>query len=405
MKPASPSVSLLEVIETLRSAKDSQTVNPTASQVRSIIDGLEQGVFLDDMPLREDLKDFTPGQILSIAGEFGRHRARVLKTKLTNRHVSSAAISSGMLIPPTMQEIREVHGRIMSGRPPLKRQRWVMPFADEAFEEYILPVGWDRDGGFGGDYHKSLSAVFAAPVEDAELDRFVERTFAKVTTKLDADHVCLLHWLASHGMAVKLLDLVEGDGPQNVPLAHLFVEAYDLLEVERHDAMVALGRLMRGEVTQLPDIRRALAQSRWLAPGQLGRLDRLAEQVQRNPDNTRLSRILTERLDSLRLSVRSNQDAFIVRDVEHLSSAHLAQILTANGLGVDEVEEKAVALELRTRLTQMGLVNDLDRELPEGLRAWRAGRLEEFYASRQARCDGDPEWRTIYEPALVELVS
>jgi hypothetical protein len=284
----------------------------------------------------------------------------------------------------------------------------------------VLPRGYDKEAS-GRDIGRSLSAIMMKPVDDGEIIRFVERTYTVPGTTLSADHVQLLHWVAAHGLSAKLLELagkrvgwmkssaLSSAGPVaievkdlgvNSVLCSVLVQAYDLLEVARADAVTALGVIVRTPdpmtTVDVDTLRGAIANARWLAAGELNRLDKLAAQVQQDPRNARLAEILRARVHSFSLAVRHNPLGYAVGSVEQLNQGHLLQILAANGLGADAAEEKAVLADVRARLTGMGLLNDLDRELPAGLRAWRSGRLEEFYSSRQARADGDPAWMTIY---------
>ena len=63
-------------------------------------------------------------------------------------------------------------------------------------------------------------------------------------------------------------------------------------------------------------------------------------------------------------------------------------VLDSSDLGADPspdlAMEKAATAKLRTRLSTMGLRGDLDRDIPEGIRAWCAGLLGEFYDFRLA---------------------
>lgn len=413
-------MSLDEVIEVLRTAPSDHGHAPTVAQVRLLIDDIWQMRPLALTAARPELTVFGELELISIAEHFGKHRARVLKRALDGKRVRHDVLSAGMLVPPSEAEVREARQLMARGAVPGQKAskgvprfpRRLLHAVELARSDWgVIPDGYDRDSGHGRDVHASLAAVLAQPVDDAEIIRFVDRTYTESTVTLDADHVRLLHWLATHGLASKLLELagkrvevrdgrevvVDADAPGNPTLARMMVQAYDLLEVARADAVRALGRVVRGLVTEPADVKAALVVARWLAPGPIGRVVRLAERCEANSGQPRLRQIFDTQVSTFGHSVRTSPDAFVVRDVADLSAAHLTQLLTLSGLTVDDSEEKAAANELRARLVEMGLRNDLDRELPEALRAWRAGRLEEFYASRQARLEGDPDWARLYE--------
>lgn len=415
-----PTINLGSVIEVLRSAPADTAATPTVAQVKILIDDIWHMRHIAETAARPEMSQFTELDLISIAEHFGKHRARVLKRALEGKVVRHEAVAAGMLLPPSEAEVRETRALMARGAVPGKRSpkgvpqfpRRLLHAVDMALTDWgVIPGGYDRDSGHGRDVHASLAAVLAQPVEDAEIIRFVDRTYSGPTVTLDADHVRLLHWFASHGLGGKLLELVgrqaqvvDGnvevvplEGPTNMVLARLMVQSYDLLEVARADAVRSLGQVVRGLVTEPGDVRAALVASKWLAPGPIGRLVTMVERAEANPANARLRQICATSVATFCHSVQSNPRAYIVRDVAGLTSAHLAQVLTLSGLAVDDSEEKAATSELRTRLIEMGLRNDLDRELPEALRAWRSGHLEAFYASRQARLEGDPDWGRLYD--------
>lgn len=425
-----PHVRLDDVVEVLRAADADRSPTPTVSQVRTLINDIWAMWPLDATAARPEMQGLSDLDLISIAEHFGKHRARVLKRGLAGKRERFDAQAAEVLFPPPESEVRQARELRAAGVLPTKLDKngkaianWRSKTNPKGFPRELtdalriastdwgsLPQGYDRDAVHGRDVHGSLAAVLAQPVEDPEIIRFVDRTYSTPDIPLEADHVQLFHWLVSNGLEVKLLDLtakavkverrtavlVPTGGTSNIPLAKLMVAAYDLLEVARADAVRALARVVRGQVTEAGQVRTELASAQWLAPGPIGKIVSICERWASNPDNTRLEQIYTSALATFCQSVRTRPDNFVVRNVAQMTSAHLAQVLTLSGLAVDDGEEKAAASELRTRLIEMGLRNDLDRELPEAMRAWRAGRLEEFYSSRHARLEGDPEWARLY---------
>jgi hypothetical protein len=403
MTATTPTMTLAQVIDVLRNHTIERGNAPTVAQVLLIREDILNCVPVEQTLARPELVGFTIADVMSVAEEFGKHRARVHKRSLDKPSVMTAD-ESGMLIPATNDELRNVHTL-----PKRKRERLVAAMGPQILEGewLVLPRGWERTAEHGRDIAKSLAALAAGTVSDTESVRFVSRHYDEPVATLDADHVTSLHWIARNGLAVKLLEIgglkrdADGNivdvGGGNSGLVGLLVEAHDLLEVARLDALDALGVLVRRDTEGLAELRNAVHRASWLAPSDLGRIGKLLEQIELAPGNERLRTILSGKLANFAMWVRSNPTSFALTGVECLTSAHLTQILASSGLAADESEEKAVTSELRARLTEMGLTNDLDREIPEGLRAWRVDRLEEFYSSRQARVDGDPEWKLLYE--------
>lgn len=396
-----------EAIERLRTLQPQRRVTATAAQIRTIIDDVTEGYNLGDSAARPELADLGAAGILDVVAEFGKHRARVKKRNAPKAQ-PVAWYESGMLFPPGRTEVLTKQQREAANRKrALTKARNKAEAAGLTFVEpedtteetpaVYLPFGYERDAEHRRDIGKSIAAIAVTPVEDEEIIRFVARHYEEQTSLLDSDHVHLLWWVLTEGLTDKLAEI----GPTNTTLADLLVQAYDLLDVARVDALTALATITGGE--RDPQILRAtIAQCRWLAPGELDRLSKVLTEAETHPDNPRIAEILATRLRSFTLWVRQNPATFAIRGVAELSEAHLVQILAASGLVDDESAEKEMVAELRSRLTQMGLAADLDREIAEGLRAWKLDRLEEFYVSRQARVDGDPDWAVSYAEALAD---
>lgn len=422
-----------DIVEELRStAQAARELTPTTAQVRILVNDIWNMVSLTETEARPEMGALTAENLIDIAGEFGKRRSQSLKSGLVGRRERVDSGATGFLFPPSEDEVRQVRELLEQGVRPYRRdgkkntRSSAVPrgFPRELYQALevakndwgLLPYGYDRDGDHGRDVHKSLAAVLAQPVADAEIIRFVSRTYTVPTMVLHPDHVRLFHWFVTHDLTPLLLQLVGkevNDDGQVVaaaepevyaPLAKMLVAAYDLLEVARLDAMRAMARLVRGEVLAPGAVRDALVAARWLAPGPIGKLLQLTERVLGDPDNERLARMFPSAVDTFRHTVRTAPDAFVVRHVGQMNEAHVQQVLTLAGMNVDETEEKAVRAELRARLVDMGLLHDLEIDLPEALRAWHAGRLEEFFASRQARVDGDPDWADLYTRDDVEIV-
>lgn len=417
-------MSLTEVITALRSVEAPQRPTPSVAQLRRLIDEVDQATAIHHMLERDELAEFDPADLLSFTEEFGKHRARVNKGSDAPKATPVAATATWSLLPIGTSEVEAARQAHRAGKKLKGNQKELLHtgLLDSEAPVAILPPGFDKNAGHGRDIGRSVAAVLAGKVSDSEIIRFAERHFAEKSIILDADHVVLLHWVVTNGLAEKLLELgglkavitPEGErelvpaGGSNHDLIRMLVEAYDLLDVARQDALEGLSALVRqdpGGAPDIPALRAAARKARWLAAGEIGRLEKLLAAVDADPGNASLHQILGSRLSSFAQWVKHNPSTFAITGVDRLNNAHLTQILATSGLLADESEEKAVIAELRTRLSEMGLVNDLDREIPEGLRAFKLGRLEEFYSSRQARCDGDPDWKLLYEavPVLEEL--
>jgi hypothetical protein len=398
---------LREVIGALR-AVDAGGPTFGLPQLRQVVDDIVSLVPLHVTVRAPALAGYTEADVLELADQFGKHRARVMKEKLT-KYPTRSAEDTGMLpgLQPTAEETISLRDLPRGKWPRWAKQMWPdgLPGGEP---EVVLPMGYERSATQRRDISKSVRAILAKPVEEAELIRFAARHLSAPRVDLAADHVLLVHWFALAGLSDKLLEVggltreetgtivPDPSGSSNAPLAGVLVQAYDLLDVARADAVEAMVALATMEEVDFPTIAHLSRKARWLAPLELSRLEALVKGEQASASPSQVSWVHS-RLRHLHRMVQAAPEQYTPGEVEQLNSAHVSQILSASGLPTDEAEDKAVIAELRTRLTEMGLVNDLDQEIPAGLRAYHEGKLEEFYASRQARVDGDPDWERLYE--------
>lgn len=424
---------LSEVIEALRAVQPPKRPVPTVAQLERIVSLIrDDGLPLAEVTARCGVPGMTEDMVLDLAAALGKYRAQVRKKDAPKAQAMSI-FDAGMLFGSTSdldrfrreaELLREYNARpTKQERAKYKRevidvelgvtkikdltarvqtQQIASGYALGREEAVVLlPAGFDKDSAHGRDVEKSLAALAVDELETAEVIRFVERHLADKGVELEACHVHSLHLCIRHGLTDRLLEVaglartehgIEKVGAGNIGAAGLLVQAYDLLELFRSDAMSALVRLV-DEQESLQERRHAAATARWLAPGELERIERLLDQAIARPGNESLARLVATAVYNLRLRPP------VLARVEDMTSAHITQVLRLAGLETDRAEQKAIEAELRTRLKELGLGNDLDQEIPEGVRAWRSGRLEAFYASRQARVEGDPDWKSLYVTA------
>lgn len=419
---------LSEVIEALRAVQPPKRPVPTVAQLERIVSLIrDEGLPLAEVATASGVPGMTEDMVLDLAAALGKYRAQVRKKDAPKAQAMSVFDTGALFAWPgelvqaynRYQELlelappREANERtkldedVRNFREACRRERRELEkrhgkaLLTAAAPVVLLPAGFDKDSAHGRDVEKSLAALAVDELETAEVIRFVERHLADKGVELEACHVHSLHLCIRHGLTDRLLEVaglartehgIEKVGAGNIGAAGLLVQAYDLLELFRADAMSALVRLV-DEQESLQERRHAAATARWLAPGELERIERLLDQAIARPGNESLTRLVATAVYNLRLRPP------VLARVEDMTSAHITQVLRLAGLETDRAEQKAIEAELRTRLKELGLANDLDQEIPEGVRAWRSGRLEAFYASRQARVEGDPDWKSLYVTA------
>lgn len=404
-----------EVMSLLREVKGDTEAPATVDQLYSLVTLLRDGLSLNEILREKELAGFSRDQVAELIVAFGSHIARVRKGK-RDAYVPTGAVWGMLPLPgfaPTEKDLA-IQKKVYEGKRKAHKGHVLIPEVDLTEQHRPLPYGFSREA-IGRDIAGSVVSIMRDDWGREDVVRFHARHYDAPTRVLDGPHVALVHWYASHGMAEKLLAyagmkatgtaedrVIVEDGKVNAGLCELLVAAFDLLDVARADAVGSLLVLLEADTSSWGTLRAAVAKARWIAPADFDRLDATLEQAERQPGSERLHAIARDRLLAFGRWVQANPSVFAITGVEKLTDAHAMQILASSGLESDEADVKAVTAELRSRLTAMGLLNDLDREIPEGIRAFRQGRLEEFLASREARRDGDPDWRSLYDTPVTD---
>ena len=262
----------------------------------------------------------------------------------------------------------------------------------------VIPPGWEPAALGGRDICRSVAGVVYELPSEEELIRFHTRHFGRRTPELTADHVHLLHWVLSRGLAPTLLEL----GPQQHHLVACFLLAETAVAAQREEALAALDTIASLDpLTVKPDdLADPLAAVQWAAPAPVARVAGFVEQVRRAPGNERVRRALASGLASFTRTARTLRTE--LAGTATLTDGQVLGLVRHTGLLVDDTELKTVTSLLREELAGLGLAADLDREIPEGVRAWRLGILEDFLDSRRARHAGEPDWAGSYERLVAE---
>lgn len=431
-------LSMAEIFDVLRAEEPlEREPTPTLEQMRILVDDIwdmRDVWFTEERP---EMAPFTADQLVQLIGKFGSHRARAQRNNLQDR-VQRESAQATTLVPLPEHYRVEARELLRAGVRPFrangsrntrssrnpngfpKHLFEVLPELDE--ELWPLPIGYEREMA-GRDIHISLSAVLAQEVTDAELVRFIERTYREVTVLPTMEHARMLHWLMTHNISHKLLHLagkdvdtsgslptiVEAsrkDNAHNYPLIQAFVSVYDVLEAARVKAMEALQFVVSHPEAAAEELITHLNEFEWVAPVRVRRLLLQGEKAVSSESSSRVQDLFAKQVNSFGREVERTPHLYVLNSFEDLTEAHVIQVAKrANLPSHTDKEERQAARKISARLTAMGLRNDADVEVPEGLQAWREGKLDAFLASRQARVDGDPNWEAIYEEAELEVTN
>lgn len=237
----------------------------------------------------------------------------------------------------------------------------------------------------------------------AVISRWLLRRYHEIRQVLTYPVVAGVHRVAQLGRLGELDSLALGrNGWRNTELARVLVEAFDLLDVARLDALAGLADLsaVADDIEahhQAERIRRAVAKTRWVSQGDIGRLaDALERSVEVGYDLG-----LLRQLRIVAGKATNNAD-WRLGDISTLSDGQVMRIAEAAGLSTEDssFEDEAT---VRRMIAAAGLEVDSDLLFSDGLRVVRAGLSEAFAEALSRRASGDPEWAADLNASLGSL--
>lgn len=391
------SISNMQVLEHLRNLRPVERVVPTLEQVQAALQAVRDAEPLAVTLRRAEFSDWTALDLIGTVEALGKYLAQQRKSAVRGHIISWD--QSGMLFPLSQQDIAEIKKSFKSRTAGSKKTRSLLPSGTEQDTVVVyIPQGW-APIELGRDVTQSVATAVVSEVTDAEIVRFLDRHYRRAALDLTADHVYLLVWLAEQGLLSRLGELTAAEAS----LAAVLVQAWDLLEVSAQDAKRGLEALAEADRTgtwDLEELEAHCQRAHWIHPGEVDRVLKVVQSLKADPSNQALRKIVAARIRSFGQLARRSSILAEAKVPEQINVAQAQLICAGAGLLSGEAEEKVIRAEIRDRLTEMGLGNDLDREIGEGVRAWKLGLLDEFYTTRQSRSEGDLEWSANWEQAL-----
>jgi hypothetical protein len=248
----------------------------------------------------------------------------------------------------------------------------------------IVPPGFERTAPHGRDVAKALAAVVVADPDEAVVTRFIARRYASTAKVLTFPLVASVWRFAVSGR----LDEIDQINPDNLVFAELQVAAYDTLEVARLDCHAGIRTLCAADVSDLQVLSDAAARCRWVAEGEVSKLEKLIEVAEKSETARPL---LAKELRFFAQAVQAAPDRYLPGSIADLNEAHVLRIGQAAGLAVDGGSRSDEA-DIRRRLQDLGLGSDVDRLVPEGIRAASVDLGDVFWDAMERRASGDPSW-------------
>jgi hypothetical protein len=257
----------------------------------------------------------------------------------------------------------------------------------------VVPLGFERRKGLRRDLTKSIAALVRNAPDDAELSRWLDRKYPSTVGVLTADDIHTIKTIARIGR-LNELDLVSTSPAYN----QVIVAAFDLLDVALCDALGGMADLVRmsqpdAEI-DLDLVESAATKIAWMNEGRMARVSALAN-LARESGNTSA---LRHNLETFAHEVR-NSPQWRPTTIAKLEDGQILRLIERSGLA-EPPDARKTETALRKKLIALGLRNDVDRLLPDALRAVRAKLEDEFWTAIDARLGGDPEWRIPFEEAL-----
>lgn len=330
-------------IETIRERSSEHQDRVTGTQVRAVVDGLVAVDSLADVAATSGL---TPTAVLDVVATFG--------TWLTHVKGGSGAATE-----------TAAH-----------RER-----AGTRGDTVTIPDGFERTAGHRRDVSKALAAIVVTDPSDELITRYIARQYPTATNVLPFQAVSAMLYFATKDR----LDEVDAIAPAFDPLA---VAAYDLMETARADAVTGIGVLAGGDVTDLAALRDACTKARWVAEGELARIERAVTAAEQRPSAVP---VLARELRLLAGRVDAHPDRYLPGTVADLTHGQVRRVAELAGLAV-EATRRSDEADIRRRLQALGLSTDADRLVPDGIKAAHVGITDTFWDAMQRRADGEADW-------------
>ena len=357
-------------IERLRVSANAAPPRLTPEQVRMVVDGLKFAYPLERIVESSGL---AADAVLLLTGSLG--------TWLTHVHGGSEATYTFAIDHEQQQLFRP---------------------GDEGI---VIPLGFERRGDQRRDVARSVAAVITHNPDDTEISRFIDRKYPAAVGVLSGRDVYTVWRVAQLGR-IDEMDLVS----KSAAYAQVVVAAFDLLDTTITDALNGVAYLTElaesatsafGSAEDLADLADACIKVSWVNEGRMLRLTNALDRTQASQSDSAFRSLLRE----VRLFARASATpgGSPPRSIAGLTEGQVQRLVEQAGLG-PAVDARKVESTIRQKLIAMGLRNDVDRLLPEAMRAVSAEVEDQFWEALTARQNGDTEWRLILDEALLESV-
>lgn len=186
-----------------------------------------------------------------------------------------------------------------------------------------------------------------------------------------------------------LLSRDHARGGSQEQVAAVLVEAYDLLEVARGDAVDAISTLLRGtaSVNELIEAAKQAA----ILDDHIGH--HLLKKLEFAKERPGAQQLVQNELKVLAGKVELHPEHFRPEHIGQLSPVQVRRIGARAGLVVeDDSANRSSEHQVRQRLRELGLERDADQLVGLGVRAMKEGTFDDYESALESRVAGDPDW-------------
>jgi len=362
----SPNPSDRDLIEELRARvkrrKANQPVRPSVEQVAVIVDDLRNGETLAATGAKMGQAQARAGQrlVLDVVATFGTWLAHsVGRADVTSSYAADEEDPAQTELFPVVTKTKQRKNHV------------------------VIPRGYEPSGPHKRDVDKALCTIVRHAPGSEVIARFVARTYTIRQSHLGYPVVAGVWGFARHGRLASI-DLVSED----LVFQAQVVEAFDILDVGREDAVKAVEKLVNAANVTPREALKTCDRAFWLDEQTFSVLRKAAELARK--DATETPRLARE-IGLLRHKAARHPARYRPAQVSDLTLGQVRRICEINGIRV-EPENRAEETEIRNTLKSLGFSVDADRLVPEALRCADSGTLDTFWEIMHARAEGDPDW-------------
>ena len=320
------------------------------------------------------------------------------RTRLSKEYIVRAIIDLGTWLGQTTRSSATLNKTLATSSTSLEIEcEWEGP-ANNRFKQLGLfsapslatSSKQDKDLLLGVDFSKSVVQIMSTDPDESLLRRWLMRRYHSVHQVLDFGVVALVHRICQLNRLVDIEQLPKR-GVFNSNFARVLVEAYDLLEVTRKDAVTAVGHLTSQSTgDKFTDLEASISTASWLHQAVF---NRLSVSVESNPSEVQplLARLARDAV--------SAPNTYLPANIAELNDGQVLRLAQHVGLRVDSVSKEELA-QVRSWVAALDMSQDSDILVASGVLACRAGLGNLYQKSLEKRAKGSFNWAKTLNTAL-----